>query len=211
MDKQVIEECKSFEELVNLLNKNHVDGNDPKYNGDHVYLVYSDGEICSTKAGELFMQRGLHQAECGVLKKSQCMKGFCDDDGKYGKVCIPNVPHETLRNKIIELRDSIIFIEEKISRKNEIPTNTFSLKPIKIGGNWQLEDSPEILKMYFWGFDKEWKNGHVSGREWKLIRYMLKDIELAIDIQLQGFGQIIEMKYTDDNKVEITIECLELY
>ena len=61
IEKTGIKTIKEMEAHLNKLDIGEKEARSEKYNGSMVTLTIEDGEYCSTKAGEIFLNRTLHQ------------------------------------------------------------------------------------------------------------------------------------------------------
>jgi hypothetical protein len=61
-----------------------------KQNG-HVYLLFNDGELISTKGGELFGQRNFHQFQHPILSKEEAFRFEMPNKcGDMSYCCVPS-------------------------------------------------------------------------------------------------------------------------
>jgi hypothetical protein len=91
--KALIREIALTEEFVRS------DENYPS--GSHVCLVFSDGELSSTKAGSLLHQRNLHCFHSGDESKKVSDDLFPQKMGKHGYVFCDHEKGKQLRNLIL--------------------------------------------------------------------------------------------------------------
>ena len=104
LDKE-IQECETLEVLSKLLLENEIDGNSESLNGKSVFIVYMDGEINYTKAGDIYLQRTLHLFNKPIDECEEILPNFTDKISGYPCVVLDSniVDNDALHIKIKEL------------------------------------------------------------------------------------------------------------